>query len=265
MERRWYIVCASHDKLFLDVATNSSPMISNGNKAIVSDFHRGVHREWEINDSDHSILSAGTSMAIDIGSRGGVKQGNDIILWQLKTNNRANQVWVYDPDTRTLLCPRYNLVLEVRGFSSGSTLFAAVPGPSPKPEQQWRIFSTDVSPVNYQPYRRAPVVQPPGPRPPPQAAPGAPPGWDGYPPGAPFPPQAGGGYPPRFAFGVGLPAGGPPPPPADGPPPYPVDFAFEPMGRMPRPAPPPGYAASSGGQAEFPSHEYREPPRPNNQ
>jgi hypothetical protein len=89
---KWYVACSAKDNFFLDIASKTANRpISNGDKVIISDFQASMHRVWEIDNSDNSFLSAGTSMSVDIGSRGGVKAGNDIIMWRVKTGNLGNQ------------------------------------------------------------------------------------------------------------------------------------------------------------------------------
>jgi hypothetical protein len=89
-----------------------------------------------------------SGLVVDIGSRGGVHAGNDIITWRYRPGK--NQAWQFDAATKTIMCPPYNLVLEVRNLAVNSGVMAAVPDGSSK--QKWCIFSVNPPTVKYRPH-----------------------------------------------------------------------------------------------------------------
>jgi hypothetical protein len=202
--RRWYIVCERNRELFLDFIPTEGNATAMGKLLILRTYHNDPTLQWEIDDTQHSIMSVDCRFVVDIGSHDKIQAGNDVILW--RDSGARNQRWVFDPATRAIISPCYNLALEPRNFAVHSSLTVGVPCGSAK--QQWRIFSVGSRPVDYSPWTNIP--------PPPMAplampyggpwawsydiwVPGAPPftGRPAYPvppPGSAFDPGAAGFY-----------------------------------------------------------------------
>jgi hypothetical protein len=239
MARRWYIVCDADNTLFLDVDVSRQQGKVKGCLVIVSKFHQGASVQWEIDEAHNAIKSAHSGLVIDIGSREGVKGGNDMITWTPK--GAGNQRFEYDPTSKTITCPSHGLVLEPRSLAPDAGVMATVPDNAPN--QKWRIFSVDQPIVNYRPPTAQAAPAPaPAPGPVPVAVPQPYPYPAPYPQPYPWPypqpyappyPWAQAPYPMPYPPGpVQFVAAGPPPP-GQGPP-GPL-YPWNPTGLPPQP------------------------------
>jgi hypothetical protein len=148
----YYIISEHYQNLCLEHADATT----KGSHVTVNEFTGLARQQWWIDESKNTIISMFSSLALDIKTGNGVRQGHNIITWDV--HGGRNQVWTYEPTSRMVLCPGYNLVLDVASgnFFPGASVIAW--SPNGQPQQHWLIVNARSLQVEYCPTHPAPPL-----------------------------------------------------------------------------------------------------------